>query len=426
MTTAVELCRGDVGTARPHGKPRRIALLGVGQVGGAVVSLLREEPLARSFTVTSGLVRDPSRDRPGAAHIPLHSDPGRALDGKPDLVIEALGGLEPARSIVVDALRRGIPVVTANKSLLAAHGDALFEAASVHGVALRYEAAVLAGVPFLGTFAARPFARNVTGFTGIVNGTTNFILSRMAEERTPFASALADAQRRGYAEPDPHNDVHGIDAAEKLCVLLRHFGQFGVHPGDLQPEGISDVTAGDIAAASALGGEIKPVVFADWSGGALRAFAGPAFVAARQPLARVAGVQNAVVLRNRIAGDLLFAGPGAGPLPTAATLIDDAVEIARGTGSGTTASEAKPHRTRPVQPDTPWFVRISGNDLPTNEKIAELLSRYDVRVRRGLDRGDGSLWSVTDASPASAIDACLAALRAKYGCRIFRARVLEG
>ena len=426
MSTVVEGVGADVRSAARAQAPTRIALLGVGQVGGAVAALLREAPLARRFTVTSGLVRDAARERPHAAHIPLGTDPHLALASDPDVVIEALGGLEPARSLVLEALRRGIPVVTANKSLLAAHGDALFEAAAAHGVPLRYEAAVLAGVPFLGTFAARPLARGVTGFTGIVNGTTNFILSRMAAERAPFGDALAEAQRRGYAEPDPASDVNGIDAAEKLCVLLRHFGCFSVTPADVHPEGISAVTEGDLHAAAALGGVIKPVVYADWAAGGLCAFTGPAFLAAGHPLARVDGVQNAIVLRNRIAGDLLFAGAGAGPQPTAATLIDDAVEIATGTASNPRNADGEPRRVRPIQPETSWFVRVSGTALPTDLEIVELLGRHGVRIRRRLGEGERTRWLLTCASPAARIAAALPALAASSGCETFRARVLHG
>ena len=424
MTTVAEGSAARVRAAANAQAVTRVALLGVGQVGGAVAALLRQEPLARNFTVISGLVRDASRVRPLAGDIPLGADPHLALADDPDVVIEALGGLEPARSLVLEALRRGIPVVTANKSLLAAHGDALFAAAAAHGVPLRYEAAVLAGVPFLGTFTARPLARAITGFTGIVNGTTNFILSRMAAERAPFAGALADAQRRGYAEPDPASDVNGVDAAEKLCVLLRHFGSFSVRPADLQPQGISALTDGDLRAAADLGGVLKPIVYADWTDGRLCAFTGPAFVPAGQPLARVDGVQNAILIRNRIAGDLLFAGAGAGPQPTAATLIDDAVEIARGTAPIPTAADSQLRRVRPQQPDTPWFVRVSGSALPTDVEIAELLGRYDVRVRRRLDGAERTRWLVADASPAACIDAALSALTASRGCQTFRARVL--
>ena len=218
--------------------PIRIALLGVGQVGGALAGLLQEPALSRRFNLSSGLVRDLARPRPHATGVPLTATLSQALGENPDVVVEVLGGLEPARTLILQAIERRIPVVTANKSLLAAHGDELLDAASTGGVPLRYEAAVLAGVPFLGTFANRSLARDITGVCGIVNGTTNFILSEMFEHRTDFATALAEAKRRGYAEPNPANDVNGVDAVEKLCVLLRHFGDWSVAPASISVEGI--------------------------------------------------------------------------------------------------------------------------------------------------------------------------------------------
>ena len=224
--------------------PIRIALLGVGQVGGALAGLLQEPALSRRFNLSSGLVRDLARPRPHATGVPLTATLSQALGENPDVVVEVLGGLEPARTLILQAIERRIPVVTANKSLLAAHGDELLDAASTGGVPLRYEAAVLAGVPFLGTFANRSLARDITGVCGIVNGTTNFILSEMFEHRTDFATALAEAKRRGYAEPNPANDVNGVDAVEKLCVLLRHFGDWSVAPASISVEGIDEPANG--------------------------------------------------------------------------------------------------------------------------------------------------------------------------------------
>jgi len=292
----------------------RIALLGVGQVGGAIAELASHpSEMPCRFSIASALVRDVRRPR--AAHaesLPLTIDPAAALTSHPDVVVEVLGGLEPARTLVLEALTRGIPVVTANKSLLAAHGDELFDAASLAGVPLLYEASVLAGVPFLNTFGRRPIARAITAVTGIVNGTSNFILSRMASERMAFGDALADAQRAGYAEPDPSKDVLGDDAVEKLCVLLRHFGQWSVAPDQIEKSGIDHVGPGDLEQAAAFGGTVRPVVSAEWDQDRLAAYAGPAFVAGSNPLSRVDGVQNAVSLRTRWSGDLFFSGPGAG------------------------------------------------------------------------------------------------------------------
>jgi homoserine dehydrogenase len=421
MTSVAHAVRADVHAPAPSTRLRRIALLGVGQVGSAVAALVAERE--REIDISAGLVRDTLRDRPHARGLRLTSDACRALDGDPDLAIEALGGREPARTLVLTALERGIPVATANKSLLAAHGDELLDAAARVRLPLRYEAAVLAGVPFLGTFARRTLARDVTSFCGIVNGTTNFILSRMTDERTGFDAALAEAQRRGYAEPDPANDVNGTDAAEKLCVLARHFGDWSIRPDELETSGISPIQSGDIRAAEDLGGALKPVVLGEWRAGDLSAFAGPAFVPSTHPLARVNGVENAVVLRNRWSGDLTFAGPGAGPVVTAATLLDDAAEIFAGCPAE--ASRVwKP--VRASAPTTGWFVRLSGEKLPDETAVADLLSAYGIWLRRTAARQDATgRWFLTHAAKQGQIADGLRALERATGCETFRARILE-
>lgn len=380
----------------------RIALLGVGHVGGAVAALVRTGPLADRFTITSGLVRDVTRERPTAAHVPLTSDLLAALDDEPDVVIEALGGLEPARTLVLSAIQRGIPVVTANKSLLAAHGAELLDAAERYSVPLRYEAAVLAGVPFLGTFNRRPLARATTGLSGIVNGTTNYILSKMSEGKADFASALSEAQRRGYAEPDPSSDISGVDAAEKLCVLIRHFGQWDVAPKQFERIGIESITAADLHAARELGGALKPVVHVEWNDDECSAFVGPAFVPGSHHLASIRDVQNAVLLRKSD-GELFFAGPGAGPSVTAATLLDDATEIAEETFSRhyvdrrTQSAQVKPptrqseneSRRVTVKPAlTGWFVRVVGE----LDRYHDRLPAVAIKSARAIDAAGEKQW----------------------------------
>ncbi len=404
----------------------RIALLGVGQVGGAVAALAADPGLRGRFTISRGLVRDLARQRPQAADIPLTCNLDDALEGNPAVAIEVLGGLEPARTLVLDALDRGIPVVTANKSLLAAHGEELLDQATRLGVPLRYEATVLAGVPFLTTFGRRSLAREVSAVCGIVNGTTNFIVSKMSNERRAFAAALADAQRCGYAEPDPANDIEGIDAVEKLCILLRHFGDWQVRTSDVDVEGITDIGYEDIQAAARLDGRIRPVVYADWSAGPLRAFCGPAFLPSTHALASVDGVQNALILRNRRLGDLLFAGAGAGPEVTAATLLDDAVEaLSNGVPEG---SRGTWKRGAPASPATGWFVRLTSERLPEETVIVRHLEANDVSVSRTLSAGSGGghlRWLLTHPCERTRIDAAADALRSISNCQITMMRTLE-
>lgn len=408
-----------------------IALLGLGQVGGAVADLARRsaEP---AFTIAGALVRDTARPRRDGdtVRVAVTTSPEALLHTRPDVVVEVLGGLEPARAIVLEALQRGIPVVTANKALLATCGDELLAASAEAGAPLRYEATVIAGVPFLGAFAGRPLARGITSVAGIVNGTSNFVLSKMAEESATYAVALREAQALGLAEPDPARDVRGVDAADKLTILLRHFGGWSVLPGHLETTGIDQITAADLRQAVAAGGAIKPVVAARWDGGSLTAFAGPAFVPVRHPLAAVNGVTNGIVLGGGPAGDLFYSGAGAGPDVTAATILDDVAEaIAEGrTGRRGAATPARTPAI-PGAPDTGWFLRVTGRALPAATDVADLLSAHGVWLQRTSETaaGDGvqSRWSWTYPCAMARIDRALRALSAACGCSTLRVRALE-
>ena len=382
----------------PAAAPLRIGLLGLGQVGTAVTTHARaaERPGGRALTVAAALVRDPaSRARPEG--VPLVTRVDDLFERQPDVVVEVLGGIEPARTLLLEAIARRIPVVTANKSLLAHCGDELFEAARIARVPLRCEASVIAGLPFLAPVARRhAFRSSLVSLSGIVNGTTNFVLSRMAGTGADYDAALDEARRRGFAEPDPTNDVQGIDALEKLVVLLRHLVPASVDPRAIEVDGIAAVTADDLRRARELGGTIKPVVHAAWVEGRLEAFAGPAFVPVDNPLARLDGVANGVVLRDRSGQSLIFAGPGAGPDVTAATILDDVVEALEGTCDG--PAEAGHHdsdcleRQRVASPATAWLLTLAGAcPLPPGPEIADLLGSYGVWIERtARESRDGS------------------------------------
>ena len=416
-----------------------IALLGLGHVGSAIAGLALNPPapFPNGLRIAGALVRDLERPRPTGDAVALTRAGQTLLDDAPDVVVEVLGGLEPARTLVLLALERRIPVVTANKTLLAVHGDELFAAAAATRTPLRYEAAVLAGVPFLGTFANRPLAASVTSLTGIVNGTTNFILTEMRAGRS-YADALADAQRRGYAEPDPASDVLGRDAGQKLAVLLRHFGRCSVGPHEIETTGIDELCADDLRQAATLGGAIKPIVSAQWKAAGLTAYAGPAFIPAGHALARIDGVQNAIVLGGAPGGELLFAGPGAGPVATAATVLDDVFEAmreARLTSVATEAVLSAPpatsicSRRAADEPLTGWFIRLTGSTLPAGPDVADLLGAHGVWLHRVSEdeAGEGVVrrWLVAYPCAAARIDAALETLRAAAGCRAFRIRAIE-
>ena len=358
-----------------------VVLLGCGTVGGAFARLAgseRSSPVP--LNILGALVRNRSRARTLPASR-LFAEARPLLASNPGVVVELLGGTEPARSLILDALGRRIPVVTANKSVLARHGSELRAAAARSGTALLYEAAVMAGVPFLGTFARRNHAGAVSSFSGILNGTSNYILTRCAADGWTRTQSLADAQHRGYAEPDPHNDLAGVDAAEKLCVLLQHFAGRDVHPDAIATEGTHSLTTAQIEDARQVGGVIKPIVAADWTR-RLEAFVGPAFVPAAHVLSRVDGVENALLL-NGLHGRLLFQGPGAGPEVTAATVLGDVREIANGLASPINADL----RSEPAaEPTTAWLVSLDAPRLPRLADVADLLASYGIFTRRVTDR----------------------------------------
>ena len=306
--------------AEDDASPIRVGLLGAGQVGSAVAALARSQPpaLSRPVTIAAALVRDPGA-RPRPPGLPLTTRADDVFAAAPDVVVEVLGGVEPARTLVLDALTRGIPVVTANKSLLAHHGDELQQAALDAGVPLRYEASVIAGVPFLDTLARRPLASTVTAVTGILNGTSNYILSRMQDGAVEYREALIAAQKLGYAEPDPTKDVDGVDAAEKLTILLRQLTGARLGPGSIATAGITDLQPADLQAARDLGGAVKPIAHARIDGGAIRAFVAPAFVPRQHGLAALQDAVNGLYICDPAGREIGFTGPGAGPDVTAIT-----------------------------------------------------------------------------------------------------------
>ena len=256
----------------------KVGIVGLGQVGQAVARLApsatRLHDSGLRFKVVGALVRDVDKPR-RCARPRLTSNPAAFLRGNYDVVIEALGTIEPARSIVSRVLGRGVPVVTANKALVAAHGPELSSLAARRGTTFRYEASALAGVPFLGALAARPLVSDVQRFTAVVNGTSNFILSRLEREGHDFASALADAQALGLTEPDPSRDLDGRDAADKLSLLASLFGWGTLSRSRVDVQGIYDITPADLAIAAALGGTIKPIAHAAVTPSGVSAFIGP-------------------------------------------------------------------------------------------------------------------------------------------------------
>ena len=405
----------------------RVGLLGFGNIGSAVARLSRDaapELAARGLApiVVTSLVRTASRVRPHAALAGTVTDsPDRFFAEPVDVIVEALGGVEPAFTLVRRALDRGIPVVTANKSLVAAHGDDLARLAQRRGTALRYEAACIAGVPFLGTFERRALASGASAVTAILNGTSNYILSSMTRGGS-FAAALADAQRLGYAEPDPTMDVSGADAAEKLAILVRLFGRLLVNPAAIACDSLAGVEPDDVAAAAAFGGAIRPVSRAAWTGTAIRAHVGPAFLSASHPLGRVSGVTNGVVIDGD-RGAQCYIGPGAGPDVTAATLLDDVSEVMADGRAWTRVSAAVRAASSIARPDSDWFIRLAGGTRPSD--LADLLGSYGIWCAR-LERRDGRVYALTCQATPARLRAALDAVQAATGAAAAAFPALDG
>lgn len=397
----------------------RIGLLGLGNVGSAFARLTcdaADHLSGRGFApvVSTSLVRRTNRERAAARFVSAITDNHDVFFSEPvDIVVEAIGGVEPAFTLVRRALDRGIPVVTANKSLIAAHGDELCRLARHRGTALRYEAACIAGVPFLGTFERRALASRASGVTAILNGTSNYILTSLAAGRGTFEAALVEAQRLGYAEPDPSMDLSGVDAAEKLTILIRVFGRLIVDPASIPLDGLAQIDGEDIAAAAAFDGALRPLARAAWAAGdqRVRAQVGPAFLGGAHPLARVAGVTNGVVI-DAERGAQCYIGPGAGPDVTAATLLDDVAEIVRERRAA--APHVAPVRTATsiVRPDSAWFVRLTGR--AGHADTADLLGSYGIWCTRLARRGDRS-YALTCTAAPDRINAALDALQAAAG-----------
>lgn len=392
----------------------RVGLLGLGNVGSAFARHAREDAdhlNARGFApiIATALVRSTARPRAAAPFVGSITRDIDAFFAEPvDVIVEALGGVDAAYALVRRALDRGIPVVTANKSLVAAHGDELAQVARRRATAFRYEAGCIAGVPFLGTFERRPLASRASAVTAILNGTTNSILTAMASG-VSFDAALADAQRRGFAEPDPSMDISGADAAEKLAILVRLFGRLLVDPSTVPTEGIGGVEPGDIAAAAAFDGAIRPVAQASWDGRTVHAFVGPAFVAGAHPLARVGGVTNGVLIKSLRQGSMCFTGPGAGPDVTAATLLDDVAELMTERRVRTPSPEPSTPAASISRPASAWFVRLGGAALESD--VADLLGSYGIWTTRVARRADRT-YVLTCAAGYARVQAALGALQA--------------
>jgi homoserine dehydrogenase len=415
------------------GKVLRVALLGCGVVGTQVARLLAEQ--ADDLAVRSGArlelagiaVRRMSHPRPGVDSALLTTDAvGLATRPDVDIVIEVIGGIEPARSLILAAMESGKSVVTANKVLLAEHGEQVHAASRAFSTDLYYEAAVAGAIPIL-----RPLRESLAGDTvhrvlGIVNGTTNFILDRMDSSGADFGDSLEEAQALGYAEADPTADVEAFDAAAKAAILAGLAFHTKVTAADVYREGITEVTAADIASAKSLGRTVKLLAICERSGASGSEEEGvavrvhPAMIPRSHPLAAVGGAYNAVFVEARSAGRLMFYGAGAGGTPTASAVLGDVVAVARNRLAGTRGPELSTYAELPVRPMgdtlTRYHVSLDVADKPgVLAPVAEAFARHGVSIQavQQTSRGeDALLIIVTHEARDADLDATISELKA--------------
>ncbi|MEZ5175666.1 MAG: homoserine dehydrogenase [Acidimicrobiia bacterium] len=403
-----------------------IGLLGAGTVGGTLVRRLVGDSGAiaaktgLSFDVRRIGVRDLTRARDFVVTEGLLTDDPFAVVRDPtvDIVVEVMGGLKPARDLVLAALEAGKPVISANKELIAAEGPALIRAAERSGVPLLFEAAVGGGIPIIRPLSETLAGESIDRVLGIVNGTTNFILTKMTDEGASYGEALAEATALGYAEPDPTADVSGADAAAKAAILASlAFGTW-VGLGDVHHEGIESITVEDIAFARDFGYVIKLVAVCDRTDGGVTARAHPAMVPIEHPLAAIRGATNAVFIEGPSIDSLLFAGPGAGGDPTATAVLGDVIDAARETLAGAQVAPRimlSEGRILPFEEvDSEWYIRLVVRDRPgVLASIASKFGNAGVSIRSVWQEGvdaEAALIIVTHAAPEASHRSALASL----------------
>jgi len=353
-------------------RPLGVGLLGLGTVGSGVARVLLakgdalERRIGRPVQICKVLVRDPSKPRTISLSVPLVTDPLQVIDDPAvDIVVEVIGGEEPARTLILQAIERGKHVVTANKEVMAKHGPAILAAAAARGVTVAYEASVGGGIPLIGPFQLDLAANDITSVVGIVNGTTNYILTRMSESGAAFADALREAQDLGYAEPDPTNDVEAWDAAYKLAILASLAFGAPVMPEQIWREGITQVSQRDILYAGEMGYRIKLLAIARLVDGQVEAHVHPSLVHRGSMLASVDGSFNAVQIEGDLIGSALFYGRGAGSEPTASAVVADLIALGTSAGRGSHRSGARPPSLRSMSLlQTRYFLRLLTLDRP--------------------------------------------------------------
>lgn len=380
-----------------------IGLIGLGTVGSGVVQILRRH--SAQFRTRAGvdlaLLKCADRNEQRAADLGLDpalftTDPTEVVnDPDIDIVIELIGGTGIARTVVLDALRAGKSVVTANKALMATHGREVLDTASEHGVEVLFEAAVGGGIPIIGPLKHSLVGNEIQAVYGIVNGTTNYMLTRMAEAGIDYETALAEAQERGFAEADPSADVDGLDAAAKIAILASIAFNSRVALGDVPAEGIRSITPEDIAYARETGHEIKLMAIGKRTDAGIDVRVHPTMIRAEHPLAKVNGVYNAIYVVGDSVGETMFFGKGAGSLPAASAVMGDVIEAARHIEGGCRAPVGctctESIAVRDIEDlNTSYYVRLNVSDKPgVLASIARIFGESGVSIASVIQKRAG-------------------------------------
>ena len=380
-------------------KPMNVGLLGLGTVGGGTLTVLRRNATeitrraGREIRVTMAAVRDLDKAKPYAsASLALTNNPFAVVDNPDiDIVVEMMGGISPAKELILMAIENGKHVVTANKALIANHGTEIFAAAQKKGVMVAFEAAVGGGIPIIKAIREGLTANRIEWIAGIINGTTNFILTEMRDKGAGFAEALKEAQRLGYAEADPTFDVEGVDAAHKLTIMSAIAFGIPMQFDRAYIEGITQLTGDDVKYAEQLGYRIKLLGITKRTGKGIELRVHPALIPARRLIANVDGAMNAILVNGDAVGPTLYYGAGAGAEPTASSVIADLVDITR-------MHTADPHNRVPhlaFQPDalsdepilamdevhTAYYLRLRALDKPgVLADVTRILADLDISI----------------------------------------------
>lgn len=386
-------------------QPVKIGILGLGTVGCGTVTVLarNHEEIARragrEMRIVQASARDLKKKRPCATgDIQLVEDPG-AIVRNPEIevVVELIGGIDPARALVLEAIEHGKHVVTANKALIALHGNEIFAAAQKQGVMVAFEAAVAGGIPIIKMLREGLTANRIEWLAGIINGTSNFILTEMRVKGVDFADVLKEAQRLGYAEADPRFDVEGVDAAHKLTILAAIAFGIPLQFNKVYVEGITKITRMDVQYAEQLGYRLKLLGIARRAGGAVELRVHPTLIPERRLIANVEGAMNAVLVKGDAVGPTMFYGAGAGAEPTASAVVADLVDVVR--TLTTDPNNRVPHlafqsdalsdlRILPIEEiDTSYYLRLHALDKPgVLADVTRILADMQISIEAILQK----------------------------------------